>query len=184
MTRTALAALALLLAGCGTEDRYLAAPQVTATERVASRFSSIEVREVSLPTHAANEEIYVEAEGGGLAASDLLWADDPTRAVTLALSRNLAQITGARVAPEPWPFDAYPAARVDVRVERFLGQADGTLVLAGQYFVADLEEKERDRARLFSLSAPMAGDLTPAAAAEARARLVTELALRIAKDGL
>ena len=172
------------LAGCGAEDRFIAAPQVTATERVASRFSSIEIREVSLPTHASSEEIYVEAEGGGLAVSELLWADDPTRAVTLALSRNLAEITGARVAPEPWPFDAYPAARVDVRVERFLSQADGTLVLAGQYFVADLDGRGRDRARLFSLSAPLANDLTPSAAAEARARLVTELALKIARDGL
>lgn len=183
MKRLAFLALTVL-AGCAAEDRFISAPQVTATERVASRFSSIEVREVSLPTHASSEEIYVEAEGGGLAVSELLWADDPTRAVTLALSRNLAEITGASVAPEPWPFDAYPAARVDVRVERFLSQADGTLVLAGQYFVADLDGRGRDRARLFSLSAPLANDLTPSAAAEARARLVTELALKIARDGL
>ncbi|MEQ9041139.1 MAG: PqiC family protein [Silicimonas sp.] len=183
MKRLAFLALTVL-AGCAAEDRFISAPQVTATERVASRFSSIEVREVSLPTHASSEEIYVEAEGGGLAVSELLWADDPTRAVTLALSRNLAEITGARVAPEPWPFDAYPAARVDVRVERFLSQADGMLVLAGQYFVADLDGRGRDRARLFSLSAPLANDLTPSAAAEARARLVTELALKIARDGL
>lgn len=183
MKRLAFLALTVL-AGCAAEDRFISAPQVTATERVASRFSSIEVREVSLPTHASSEEIYVEAEGGGLAVSELLWADDPTRAVTLALSRNLAEITGARVAPEPWPFDAYPAARVDVRVERFLSQADGMLVLAGQYFVADLDGRGRDRARLFSLSAPLANDLTPSAAAEARARLVSELALKIARDGL
>lgn len=183
MKRLAFLALTVL-AGCAAEDRFISAPQVTATERVASRFSSIEVREVSLPTHASSEEIYVEAEGGGLAVSELLWADDPTRAVTLALSRNLAEITGARVAPEPWPFDAYPAARVDVRVERFLSQADGMLVLAGQYFVADLDGRGRDRARLFSLSAPLANDLTPSTAAEARARLVSELALKIARDGL
>ena len=176
--------LTVALAGCGSQDRFIAAPQVTATERVASRFSSIEVREVSLPTHASSEEIYVEAEGGGLAASDLLWADDPTRAVTLALSRNLAEITGARVAPEPWPFDGYPAARVDVRVERFLSQADGTLVLAGQYFVADMEGQGRDRARLFRFSNNLSGDVTASGAAEARAGLVRDLALRIAKDGL
>lgn len=183
MKRLAFLAAAAL-AGCGAEDRFIAAPQVVATERVPSRFASIEVREVSLPTHAASEEIYVEAEGGGLAVSELLWADDPTRAVTLALSRNLAEITGARVAPEPWPFDAFPAARVDVRVERFLSQADGTLVLAGQYFVADMDGNGRDRSRLFRLSMPLAGDITPAAAAEARAALVRDLALRIAKDGL
>lgn len=183
MKRLAFVA-AVVLAGCGTEDRFIAAPQVVATEKVPSRFSSVEVREVSLPTHASSEEIYVEASEGGLAVSGILWADDPTRAVTLALSRNLAEITGARVAPEPWPFDAFPAARVDVRVERFLSQADGTLVLAGQYFVADLEGRGRDRARLFNLSLPLATGMTPAEAAEARARLVMDLALKIAKDGL
>ncbi|WP_413718394.1 membrane integrity-associated transporter subunit PqiC [Silicimonas sp. MF1-12-2] len=183
MKRLAIFA-AIVLAGCGAEDRFIAAPQVQATEKVPSRYSSIEVREVSLPTHASSEEIYVEAEGGGLTASDLLWADDPTRAVTLALSRNLAEITGARVAPEPWPFDSYPAARVDVRVERFLSQADGTLVLAGQYFVADMDGRGRDRARLFSLSVPLAPGMSPAEAAGARAGLVRDLALRIARDGL
>ena len=183
MTRLALIALVFLTA-CGAEERFIAAPQVVATERVPSRFASIEVREVSLPTYASSEKIYVEADGGALAISELLWADDPTRAVTLALSRNLAEITGARVAPEPWPFDSFPAARVDVRVERFISTADGALVLAGQYFVADMDGEGRDRARLFSLSAPLSGAVTPAAAAEARARLVTELALRIARDGL
>ena len=83
MKRLAIFA-AIVLAGCGAEDRFIAAPQVQATEKVPSRYSSIEVREVSLPTHASSEEIYVEAEGGGLTASDLLWADDPKRAVTRA----------------------------------------------------------------------------------------------------
>lgn len=184
MTRFPLLAVVVLLSACGADERFLAAPQVITTERVASRFSSIEVREVSLPTHASSEEIYVEAEAGELARSKLLWADDPTRAVTLALTRNLTEITGARVAPEPWPFDAFPAARVDVRVERFLSTADGTLTLAGQYFVADLDGRGRDRSRLFSLSVPMAVDASPAVIAGARARLVSDLALTIAKDGL
>lgn len=173
-----------LLAACGAQDRFIAAPQVQIAEHVHSRFSSIEVREVSLPTHAASEEIYVEVEGGALTASDLLWADDPTRAVTLALARNLSEITGARIAPEPWPFDAYPAARVDVRVERFLATPDGLLTLSGQYFVADLEGQGRDRSRLFTLTAPLPLDATPAAGADARARLVADLALKIARDGL
>jgi uncharacterized lipoprotein YmbA len=183
MKPIALIAL-VFLAACGAEERLLPAPQVASVERVASRYASIEVREVSLPAHASSEEIYIEAEGGGLTVSDLLWADDPTRAVTLALSRNLAEITGARVAPEPWPFDAFPAARVDVRVERFLSTANGTLSLAGQYFVADLDGRGRDRARLFSLTTTLPADASPTAVAEARARLISELAVTIAKDGL
>lgn len=183
MKRFAFIALALL-AACGAEDRFLAAPQIGAVDRVKSRYASIEVREVSLPAHASSEEIYVEAEGGELAASKLLWADDPTRAVTLALSRNLAEITGARVAPEPWPFDTYPGARVDVRVERFLSTAGGTLTLSGQYFVADMTGEGRDRSKLFELSTPVAAAAPPAVAAEARARLLTDLAVMIARNGL
>lgn len=183
MKYVALFALALLTA-CGGEDRFIAAPQVTPAERVKSRFASVELREVSLPEYAAREEIYVETADGALVASDLFWADDPTRAVTLALSRNLAEITGRPVAPEPWPFDALPDGRVDVRIERFLRAPDGSLLLTGQYFVADMAGRGRDRARLFSLTEPLTTDALPAEAARARARLVAALAVKIATDGL
>ncbi|MBT8424506.1 MAG: PqiC family protein [Silicimonas sp.] len=174
----------LLLTACGGDERFIASPQVTPTERVSSRFASVELREVSLPEYAAREEIYVETAEGSLTASDLFWADNPTRAVTLALSRNLAEITRVPVAPEPWPFDATPDGRVDVRVERFLRAPDGSLVLTGQYFVADMAGRGRDKARLFTLSEPLPDGAPPAVAATARARLVAALAVRIAKDGL
>lgn len=184
MTRTPLfLILGLVVAACGAEERRLASPQIAVEERVASRFSSVEVLEVSLPTSAAGEEIMVEDETGALVLTDLLWADDPARALTLALTRNLMQITGARVAPEPWPFDGFAAARVDVRVERFVADESGVVTMAGQYFVADLDGRGRDRARLFSLAVP-AANLGVAEAAQARAQLVADLALLIARDGL
>jgi hypothetical protein len=173
-----------LLAACGTPDRLLPTPQTTAAERVSSRYASIEVLEVSLPTYAAGEEIVVESEGGGLEASDLLWADDPTRAITLALARNLSEVTGARVAPEPWPFDNFPGARVDVRVEQFLATSGGTIMLSGQYFVAALDGQGRDRARLFSLSVPVDPETGIGGAISARGQLVANLAVMIARDGL
>ena len=176
-------ALAMLTA-CGGTDRFIAAPQVTPDVRVSSRFSSVELREVSLPEYAAREEIYVENADGMLTESELFWADDPPRAVTLALSRNLAEITRVPVAPEPWPFDAQPDGRVDVLVERFLRAPDGSLVLAGQYFVADMAGRGRDRARLFTLTEPLTSEASAAEAASARARLVAALAVKIAKDGL
>ena len=183
--RTPLAlALVALLAACGGPDRLLPTPQTTATERVASRFASIEVLEVSLPTYAAGEEIVVEAGGGALETSDLLWADDPTRAVTLALTRNLTEVTGARVAPQPWPFDSFPDARVDVRVEQFLATRDGTIRLSGQYFVADMDGRGRDRARLFSLATPIVSEAGVTDAIAARGKLIADLAVMIAKDGL
>lgn len=182
--RTAAFLVLALLAACGGREAFIAVPRIEANVRVPSKFASIEVREVSLPTYAATEEIFIEGADGALTTSDLLWADDPTRAVTLALSRNLAEITGRMVAPEPWPFDELPDGRVDVRVERFLSGSDGTLVLAGQYFVADIAGQGRDHAHIFDLSVPLLGGASPASAAEARARLVRELALRIARDAL
>lgn len=184
MIRPALALSILALAACSGPERLLPTPQTVAVERVASRYASIEVLEVSLPTYAAGEEIVVEAEGGALQTSDLLWADDPTRAVTLALTRNLSEVTGARVAPSPWPFDSFPSARVDVRVEQFLTAQDGTIRLSGQYFVADMDGRGRDRARLFSLATPFTADGGPNSAVEARGKLVADLAVMIAKDGL
>lgn len=184
MIRLAPVLLVAALAACSGPDRFLVTPQTTAVERVASRFASIEVLEVSLPTYASGEEIVVEADGGALETSDLLWADDPTRAVTLALTRNLSEVTGARVAPSPWPFDSFPNARIDVRVEQFVSAQDGTIRLAGQYFVADLDGRGRDRARLFSLATPTPADGTVIDPVSARGRLIADLAVMIARDGL
>jgi hypothetical protein len=83
----ALALLALLAACGGPELRY-AVPQITPTEKVSIAFASVEVREITLPTYAALEEIFVETPEGVITTADkLLWADDPARAATLELSR-------------------------------------------------------------------------------------------------
>ena len=99
-------------------------------------------------------------------------------------SRALTEITGARVAPSPWPFDSFPAARVDVRVERLLADETGRLTLSGQYFVADLDSRSRDRAQLFDLSTPIAEGTGLTGLLAARSRLVGDLAVLIARDGL
>lgn len=183
MTRLLIIFSALLLTACGAEERRVAAPPVVVDERVASRFGSVEVLEVSLPTSAAGEEIMIEDADGALILTELLWADDPARAMTLQLTRNLTEITGATIAPEPWPFDGFAAARLDVRVERFVAGPTGAVTLSGQYFVADLDGRGRDRARLFSLTTQTSG-LTVSDAARARSALVADLALLIARDGL
>ena len=178
----ALGLLALCIAtACGSPDTFIASPKLVAQEKIASRFASIEVSEVSLPAYAARNEV-TSTDAGVLVLSDTLWADEPTRAMTLALSRHLAELTGVRVASDPWPFDGFPAARVEVRVEDLIVHA-GTLRLSGQYFVVDLDGRGRDHAHLFDLSTPLAdGDVTTVA--EARAQAVLDLATRIARDGL
>lgn len=170
-----------ILAACSAPDQFIASPRLVADDRIPSKFASIEIVRVSLPSYAEREEISV-MEDGVLVLSETQWVDEPSRAMTLALSRHLSEITEARVASEPWPFDGFAESRVEVRVEELIIR-DNALRLAGEYHVVDLERRNRDHAHLFALSAPMAAP-TPASVAAARARLVLDLAELIARDGL
>lgn len=182
----ALLALGLAaLAGCGSDPALFAVPQVVPAERIGSSYRTIAVAEVDLPTYGALEEIAVAGSGGAVETrSDTLWADAPSRAVTLELSRALTQITGATVAPEPWPFRAPPEVVVDVRVEQFLAEETGQFRLSGQAFIAPDNEMRRPRARLFDLSVPYDPEGGLATLAAARAQAISNLAILVAREGL
>jgi uncharacterized lipoprotein YmbA len=185
-TSFALAPVLILLAACGGDPaQRFAVPQVAPAESVRIGFSSIEVRDVTLPTYAQSEEISIEGLDGAItSSSSLLWADDPGRAATLELARALATITDVPVAAEPWPFEPYPAVRVEVRVEEFIASLAGEFRLSGQYFVAALDGSRRDRARLFDVSVPLVPEATPAQIAAARGQAMGDLAILIAREGL
>ena len=172
-----------LLIGCSSSVTLYTSPQAEVVERIPSRFSSIEVLTVSLPTYASGEELLVTSTDGTLVTGNTLWADDPTREITLSLARSLTEITGARVAPQPWPFDSVAEARVDVRVERLLA-SNGTLLLRGQYFVAATDGESPDRARLFDLSRPLSPEASLQEILAARSAVLAELAVMIARSGL
>lgn len=182
-----LPAMALVagLAACGGPELRYAVPQIAPEEKVSIAFASVELRDITLPTYAALEEIYVETPEGVITpAEDLLWADDPGRAATLELARALRLTTGARVASEPWPFDDFAEARVEVRLEEFLADAQGQFRVAGQYFVATRDALGRDRAETFAIAVPIPQATGAAGLAAARATAMTKLATLIAKDGL
>ncbi|MGA9410978.1 MAG: ABC-type transport auxiliary lipoprotein family protein [Roseobacter sp.] len=179
-----LCAMAGMLAACGrSSDRYaVEPPQVTQTQRIA--FGAVEVREVSLPAYAASDEISVQTADGRLVSDGgVLWADTPNRAVSLEISRNLAQITGARVASNPWPFEALPDARVDLRFERLVAGEDGQFRASGQYFVA-VTDGRRERSGLFNLAVPFDPAAGPGAIAAARAQIILDLSSYLARNGL
>lgn len=188
MMRTVLALALCALAACTTPELRVApaapetAPDATPSARQAIPFASVEMALVTMPIYAATEEIFAQQADGTLALSGLLWADEPPRAVTLDLVRHVREITGALVAPDPWPFRTFAQVRLDVRVRAFYPTATGTFLLSGQYFVAP-EESGPDRARSFRLEQPIAGD-GAAALAEARARAVRALAEDIVERGL
>lgn len=184
MLRPALFGTALALAACGgMPDRYAVTPPAV-TETVRIGFRAVEVADVSLPSYAAADEIAVEDDDGKLVTSDdMLWADSPERAVALELARHLARLSGARVASEPWPFEATPDARLEVRFESLLAGADGRFRSAGQYFVGVLSGG-RERAGLFELAVPYDPKGGPQAIARARGRIILDLAELIARNGL
>jgi len=176
-------ALLLSLAACGGAPERFAAPLAPAGARIGIGPSLVEVRQVSLPSYALDEEIWVETDTGALTAdSGFLWADDPARGVTQELTRQLAAITGARVAAEPWPFDALPQARVEVRIDEFVAGNDGRFRISGQYFAVTLTAG-RDRAADFAVAAPIAPDSGVPGIAAARAAAVRDLARLIATNG-
>jgi len=187
MKRIALmiACFAALSACGGSVERFASgAPVVTQDlPRISSRYGSIEVRQISLPTYAASDEIATRSETGAITSDkSTLWADEPARAMTLELSRYLGQITGAQVAAEPWPFLDRAAAIVDVRVEDMVAEADGTFRISGQYYVAP-DIGSGGRSGLFDLSEPVVGEGVSAIAA-ARALATRKLAEQITRQGL
>lgn len=170
-----------LLSACGAPERLVTTPKVVAQQKIPSRFASIEVADISLPSYAARNEIS-SAKGKVLVVSETLWADDPTRAMSLSLARHLSEITQARVASEPWPFEGLAEARVEVRVEELILAAEG-MRMSGQYFVVDQEDSGRDHAHLFSFTMPLTNN-SSTSYAEGRARMVLKLANEIAADAL
>lgn len=182
--KPALIGITLTLTACsGTPDLYPVVPP-TVTEKIHIGFRAVEVRDVSLPAYAAADEIAVQDASGKLVtASNVLWADNPERAVALELARNLARLSGARVASEPWPFEAFPDARLEVRFESLVAGADGQFRSTGQYFVG-VTDGRRERSGLFDLAVPFDPAGGPQAIARARGQVILDLATEIARKGL
>lgn len=183
-TKPTLLGAAFILSACGaTPDLYtVTPPQVEQTQRIA--FRAVEVRDVSLPTYASANEIAVEDQDGKLVTdAAVLWADNPERAIALELTRNLARLTGARVASEPWPFEAFPDARLDVRFESLIAGANGQFRASGQFFVS-VDDGGRERSGLFDIAVPFDPASGPKAIAAARGRVILDLAVYIAENGL
>ncbi len=172
-----------LLTACGSAERFaVTAPVITEKTRIG--FAAVEVRDVSLPSYAAADEITMRAADGTLtSSSDVLWADAPERAIALELSRNLSRLTDRRIASEPWPFEAFPDARLEIRFAELVATEAGQFVTSGQYFVA-VTDGRRERSGLFDLSVPFDPAGGPNAIAQARGQLILDLARYIARNGL
>lgn len=185
--QTTLAVLCLTLLGCSSTPeplRLTTTPQDPGA-RITIPYKSVALREVSLPAYATDEGISI-ADGTG-AIRELpgsIWADDPTRAVTLRLTNALADLTGRTVASDPWPFGGTPDVIVEVRVERLLAEDAGRYVAQGRFYVAHEDEERNDRAGSFNLAEPFDPALGYLGIAQARSRILAALAREIAQRGL
>ena len=173
--------LLTLLAACGGPDIRYDAPRLDIQVKEHIVYPSLEVKEIDLPAYADASEIFVESAGTIVAAEDASWADDPARAITLAVARNLSLGTHSRVAPDPWPFDDPPTAELDIRVETLLARSDGAFILEAQWFAAG-QDGWSDRSGRVDLVTPYDPAGGPAAVAAARSTAVAGLAAQIAKD--
>lgn len=179
----ALAGIGLLaLAGCSNPEktaRYLIDPPVTAGQ-VPNRLGTAELKDVSLPEYASNQEVAFQTEDGAVRSNpDNLWADNPQRAFTLALARAISDSSGATVIGEPWPLGEPPQRTLEVRVERALTQANNVYRLSGRYFVSDSKGGGVNHARSFDISVPV-GSETPGATSVAVSQAIAQLAVQIA----
>ncbi|MFP7672545.1 membrane integrity-associated transporter subunit PqiC [Marivita sp. S0852] len=172
-------ALALPLAACGSGEsaRYLIDAPVAAVAtqtRVAVR--TVELRDVTLPSHASGSDILVRVETGALMPlGDAVWADDPERAVTGTLAQLLDEKSTATVAAEPWPLFDGPSARLDVRIDKMLASASGVFEITGQAAISAVEGRPRERVERFAIVVPLA-ELTAPAVTDAQGRALAGLA--------
>lgn len=183
LTSLLLGGLLALTACTSMPELYpVSPPKVTQSQKIA--FRTLEVRKVSLPTYASATEISIEnAEGRLVSESSVQWADSPERSIALELALHLAAVSGAKVASEPWPLEAFPDARLDVRFESLIARADGQFTTTGQYFVS-VADGGRERSGLFDLSVPFDPEAGPRAIVDARGQIILDLALFIARNGL
>lgn len=175
----AFAFLTLAVSACAANDaRFLLEPTAATAPKSVS-IKTIEVRGVSLPDYAAAAEIAQVGPDGALRnIPGSLWADDPVRAVTMALARSLDETTTAQAAAEPWPLEEPAEARVDVRVDRMLALGDGTFAFSGQFAIASPDGAVRERLEWFDIRQPLGGS-EPGAVAAASGAAISALADRI-----
>lgn len=183
--RLIFAAPLLVLAACGSNATRISVPELPVPAQVAVGVGSVELIEVELPAYADGDTIFVQTGVALRRAGGAVWADDPSRAVTLELARALHAIAGIPVAPEPWPYDGDPDVQLDLRLAEFgPDRLRMAFVVRGLYFVAAQGDRAGpNRAREVAVSAPLA-DLNPATIAVARAQAVNQLAAVIAAEGL
>lgn len=169
--------MAVPLAACSGTDsaRYLIDAPAVADAQTRVSVQTVELRDVSLPTHASGTSIFLRETDGGLRPlGNAEWADDPERAVTGTLAQLLDSRSSATVSAEPWPLRDGPTARLDVRVDKMLADASGVFEITGQAAVSAVDGSPRERVERFAISVPIT-EMSAAGVTEAQGRALVAL---------
>lgn len=143
------------LAACAPSNVSQYAISGADLEAARASGTSIEVFEVSLPLYMQSQEIPVMGADGAIRSNaSALWADDPSRAISLNLAEALSRLSGGVASVEPWPLDEPAKARLDVRVKTLLAHQQGQLRFAGQYFLVS-DTGRRPKVEWFDIKVPM-----------------------------
>lgn len=185
-SRTLAALFAFALSACAetAEPTYYLFPIPQVGENLTYGGGTIAVREISLPLYARQELFASVAEDGSVILPDgHRWADEPPRAATGALVAALKQLLGAPIVAEPWPASVNPAYRIDVTVDRFIGDIrGGDLEFSGQYRIFGVGDASTDLQDSFAYRLPIAEPGYKALAqahSDAIVRLAREIAGRL-----
>lgn len=184
LKRTALTVLLSLgLAGCaGTADpTYYLFPVPAVEQSIPYEGGTIAVREISLPLYARQAQFASLSEDGSVIQPDEhRWADEPPRAATGALVATLKQALNASIVAEPWPSTVSPVYRIDVTVDRFIGDTrGGELEFTGQYRIFGASGAGTDLQDSFAYRIPI-GEAGYKALAQAHSDAIVKLGLEIA----
>lgn len=174
-----LAVLATALSACTSNNVSQFALEIPNVETARATGLTVEVLEISLPLYAQSQEIPMRDVDGAIKSDPaVLWADEPTRSISLGLAETLSRMTGGVAAVEPWPLDDRAAYRLDVRVSELVATPDNTLKFSGQFFVIN-DDGRRPKVEWFDLTVPIAGS-DGQSVARATSQAVVELSGLIA----
>lgn len=133
----------VVVAGCGSAPKpnlfILGLP--AQTDRSVAQRPLIALSDISLPSYARDASIKTATSPHQIEESSRnRWATPPGEAIAAALSRALEQATGYPVVRRPLPAATRPELRLEVTMDEFYRQPDGSAVLGGQYIMTGCAE--------------------------------------------
>jgi uncharacterized lipoprotein YmbA len=182
MRRCGSLAIALALFACSSPDPNFYTLQPVPGTALAGTARIVEVRRPGLAGYLDRSDIVLQASGYELHTnSQDRWAEPLGDMIGRVVTQDLAQrLPGSSVFSENGAISADPGLRVEIDVQRFDTNADGTLTLIAALAIEQGRGHVPVRARTMNLSAPV--QHSAAGLAAAMSALLGQMADQVAAD--